>query len=142
MGVVYGEWVFPAGAVPAPEAVVERLGARMGLPIESSHDDAGRLISADVAVLGESLFDWEVWDERIAVCSFIPAHPYLWAQLGAAMSDLGGRVSEAGNAWRSEPDNEIFRRPWGELSRRQRLILRLPTIGTWRPLDFLARRMG
>ena len=122
--------------------MVEKLRARTGLTIDCTHDDAGRLESADIAVIKESLFDWEPHANRIAVRGFIPPHPYLWPHLNTAMTDLGGRLSDAGNAWRPEPDSERLNRRWSELSVRQRFVLSLPTIGSWRPLDFLPQRSG
>lgn len=139
MGVVHGEWVFPHEA-PAPDAVVEGLRLRTGLAITCTSDADGQLEHADIPVIRESLFDWEHGDGRVAVHSFGPAHPYLWAQLDAVMTDLGGQIGPSGNAWRPDSGNAALAQPWSALSKRQRFVLGLPTIGSWRPLDFLATR--
>ncbi len=140
MGVIYGEWVFPNGDAPSPDAVVDALGEQTGLVIERRREDDGSLARADLPMIKESLFGWDRQSDRISVHSFIPAHPYLWAQLNTVMTDLGGRISDAPHAWRPESPGDSLNRRWSELSKRQRFILRLPTIGAWRPLDFLAER--
>ena len=140
MGSIRGEWVFPDGATPSLETVIEALGSRMGLAVTSIHDDEGTLLRADVPVINEMLFAWERQPERILVFSLLPGHPYLWAQLNAVMVDSGGKLSDTVSAWRPELDTGALERPWSKLSGRQRFILQLPTIGSWRPLDFLALR--
>ena len=142
MGSIRGEWVFPDGAVPTLDDIVEALGVRMGLAVKATHDDDGTLVRADVPVINEFLFGWDRKPDRILVHSLLPGHPYVWAQLNAVMEDSGGRISDTVSAWRPELDTSALERPWSELSGRQRLVLRLPTIGAWRPLDFLAQRGG
>lgn len=140
MGAVRGEWDFPHGRAPSPDSVIDALSARTGLEVTGTHDDDGNLIRADVPVINEILFAWDRQPDRILVFSLLPGHPYLWAQLSAVMEDAGGRLSDRVSAWRAELDTSALGRPWAELSGRQRFILRLPTIGAWRPLDFLAQR--
>lgn len=140
MGVIFGEWVFPDGNVPDPDAVANALADRTGLAVECTRDAEGNLETADIPLIKESLFDWQVQTDRIQVRSFIPAHPYLWAHLDAAIRQLGGQTSDNTVAWRPTSPASSIERPWTELTRRQRFILRLPTIGAWRPLDFLAAR--
>ena len=55
---------------------------------------------------------------------------------------FGGRIGDTASPWRSELDKCTLDRPWSSLIKRQRFFLRLPTIGRWRPLDFLAAREG
>jgi hypothetical protein len=138
VGVNAGEWIFPEGAAPSPDAVVEKLRERTGLEIYCGHDAEGRLDYADVAVIRESLFDWSSENGRLAVRSFVPAHPYLWTHLNAVMTEYGGRLSEDPIIWRPQPEFEALNRRWSELSKRQRFVLSVPTVGSWRLLDFLA----
>jgi hypothetical protein len=138
LGVIVGEWLFPDGTAPSPDAVVEKLRERTGLAIRCGHAADGRLDYAEFALINESLFDWSSEDNRVAVRSFVPAHPYLWMHLNAAMIELGGRLSENPIVWRPESRYDGLNRRWSELSKRQRFFLSLPTLGTWRPLDFLA----
>ena len=140
MGVIHGEWVFPNGEVPSPDAVADALADRTGLVIERMRDDDGSLARVDLPMIKESLFGWDRRSDRLSLHSFIPAHPYLWSQLNSVMTALGGRISDAPHAWRPESRGDGFNRRWSELSKRQQFILRLPTIGAWRPLDFMAER--
>lgn len=142
MGVILGEWVFPDRGAPALEAVIDGLKARTGLEIDCVHGDDGVLARTEIPLIKERLFGWDPQPDRISVHSFIPAHPYLWAQLNTVMTDLGGRIGDSPAAWRPDTSSPAFTRPWAELSGRQRLVLRLPTIGAWRPLDFLAEHDG
>lgn len=142
MGVIFGEWRFPQGDAPSPNAIADALSARTGLAVDRSRDADGNLEAVDLPLFKESLFDWQVEADRIQVHSFIPAHPYLWAQLNNVMADFGGEISDAPHAWRPGSASDVLNRHWSELSKRQRFILRLPTIGSWRPLDFLAERDG
>lgn len=128
--------------MPTPDAVADALAARTGLTVERSHDTDGNLESVKLPLIRESLFDWQIEADRIQVRSFIPAHPYLWARLNAVMTEAGGRIGDVPYAWHPDSDIVLLDRRWSELSRRQRFILRLPTIGAWRPLDFLAEREG
>lgn len=140
MGSIRGEWVFSDGMAPSLESVIEAMSAQMGLEVTATRDDDGNLVRADVPVINEILFAWDRQPDRILVFSLLPGHPYLWAQLNAVMEGAGGRLSDRVSAWRRELDTSALERPWAKLSGRQRFILRLPTIGPWRPLDFLAQR--
>ena len=142
MGVIHGEWVFDASGAPSPESVVDALRGRSGLAISCTYGDDGSMGRVDMPQIRESLFGWTHDSDRLSVRSFIPAHPYLWTQLHAVMAELGGRVSETPYAWRPDADDGKLDRPWLELSRRQRFVLGMPTIGAWRPFDFLAQRQG
>lgn len=142
MGVIHGEWTFDTLDAPSPENVVEALRDRSGLEISCTYGDDGSLGRVDMPQIRESLFGWTHAPDRLSVRSFIPAHPYLWTQLQAVMTELGGRISETTYAWRPETHDSRLDRPWLELSRRQRFVLAMPTIGAWRPFDFLAQRQG
>jgi len=142
MGVVVGEWVFPDGEAPGLDAVADALQARTGLAVDRTHHADGQLEHVDFPVIRESLFDWQRQPDRVEVRGFIPPHPYLWTQLHAVMTGFGGRIGDSAIAWRPTSPAPAFERPWGELTRRQRFILRLPGIGASRPLDFLAERDG
>lgn len=135
-----GTWFFPDRQIPDLDAVIAALSARMGLAVECIHDDDGALLRADVPMIKEILFFWDPQPDRIEVHSPVPGHPFLWVHLNAVMEDFGGRISDTASPWRSELDKSALDRPWAELSKRQRFILRLPTIGRWRPLDRLATR--
>lgn len=129
---------FPHGQVPSPDSVIEALSARTGLAIKGTHDDDGILVRADVPVINEILFAWDFQPDRIRVFSLLPGHPYVWTQLNAVMEDAGGQLSDNVSPWRPDAEKLDLGRPWAELTGRQRFILRIPTIGLWRPLDFLA----
>lgn len=135
-----GIWFFADRPIPDLDAVMETLGRRMGLAVESTHDDDGALLRADVPMIRELLMFWDPRPDRIEVHCPMPGHPFLWVHLNAVMEDFGGRIADTASPWRSELDKRPLDRPWAELTRHQRFILRLPTIGRWRPLDFLAVR--
>ena len=140
MGVIFGEWLFPEGNAPTPDAVADALAVRTGLAVDRSRDADGSLEVVDFPIIKESLFDWQIDSDRVQVRSFIPAHPYLWGQLHAVMGSFGGQASDNPVAWRPDSPALALDRPWPELTRKQRFILRLPSILAWRPLDFLAQR--
>ena len=142
MGVIHGEWTFDPSAAPSPESVVKALRDRSGLAISCAYGDDGSLGRVEIPQIRESLFGWTHAPGRLSVRSFIPAHPYLWTQLNAVMTEMGGRISETPYAWKPEPGDSLLDRPWQELSSRQRFVLGMPTIGAWRPFDFLAQRQG
>lgn len=142
MGCIRGEWIFPADDAPPLDAIIESLGDRTGLAIDVTRDDDGLLSMANVPVIKEILFDWDRQPNRIRVHSLLPGHPYIWAQLNNVMTGFGGQISDDRIAWRPASSMRAFDRPWTELSKRQRFVLRLPTIGASRPLDFLAEREG
>ena len=136
---VVGSWTFVAGAPGLPE-VVDALRTQTGFAIVLSC--TGDLARVDAPLLRESPFDWTLEPGSIGVFSFAPAHPYLWENLDAAMSTLGGRVVAEAPYWRPNPRNHWLRRRWRELSAAQRWLLRLPKIALSRPLDRLARPSG
>ena len=107
MGLVVGSWTFAAGA-PGLPVVVDALRTQTGFTIVLS--STGEVARVDVPLLRESLFDWALAPGSIGVCSFAPAHPYLWENLDAAMSMLGGRVAAEAPYWRPNPRNRGLRR--------------------------------
>ena len=140
MGIIYGEWCFPTDETPALDAVIDALRRRSGLAVNCTYDDDGTLLCADLPLIRESLILWNRESGRITLHSFIPAHPFLWVQVNAAMTELGGHIGEQAHAWRPETDNPVLERHWSELTWRQRFLLRIPTVGAWRPLDSLLDR--
>ena len=135
MALVFGEWEFAVDTAPALPAIAERLRTGMQLAVvESGRGPDGRL---DVPKLGEALFDWRFAGNRIAVHGFAPPHPYLWEHLDAALNGLGGRPVRLAHGWQPNATYASLRRPWAQLSNRQRALLRLPTVGASRPLDRL-----
>lgn len=138
MGLIVGTWVFPAAGAPGIAAVAETLARGTGLEVRQ--EGAGDDIALVVPALRERLFDWRTDGACITVHGFIPAHPYLWESLDAAMTALGGRIGEEAHLWRPDPAHAALRRPWSELTPAQRALLRVPTIGAWRPLDRLLAR--
>ena len=138
MGVVVGEWTFSTGTTPTPEDVVMQLRERTGLSIDCIQDATGKLESIEIALIKESLFDWDAQPDRLSVRSFVPPHPYLWTHLNIVMIEMGGKLSNAKYVWQPKPQFETLNRRWSELSKFQRFILSLPTINSWRPLDRLA----
>ena len=140
MGAIRAEWVFPEAQAPELDAVVEALSKEMGLQVKATHDDNGALIRTDIPVINEVLFAWERQENRIRLFSPLPGHPYVWARLNAVMEDSGGRIIDGLSPWRPELNKRALDRPWSELTKRQRFLLRLPAIAAWRPFDFLAVR--
>ena len=134
MGVTVGQWRF-ASAAPDIATIADALARATGLAVrqEGTGDDAVLMLPA----LGERLFDWRIDGAEVAVHGFIPAHPYLWEALDAVMASLGGRIGDDVHLWRPDPAHAGLRRPWAELTSAQRAILRIPTVGAWRPLDRL-----
>jgi hypothetical protein len=114
--------------------VVDALRAQTGLAITVR--PAGDAC-IDVPLLRESLFDWTFEPHAVAVFSFVPAHPYLWENLDAAMLQLGGRNVLQPPHWQPDPRHASLRKPWTELGALQRWTLRLPTVAASRPLDRL-----
>jgi hypothetical protein len=143
MGLVYGEWAFRAGAVPSADAVAGALAKATGLEVRLEADDPpGGQIAMHVPHLGQRLIKWRFDNERLAVHGFVPAHPYLWENLDAVLAGFGGRPGPAEHGWRPEARMAGLRRPWAELGPAERMLLRLPGIGPWRPLDGLVARRG
>jgi hypothetical protein len=139
MGLVVGEWRFPPGTTPGVPAIAEALARATGLEIR--REGPGEDGALRVPTLRERLFDWRIDDAAVTVHGFVPPHPYLWEMLDLVMSSLGGRIGEAVHLWRPDPAHAALRRPWQALTPAERVILRLPTLGAWRPLDrLLARR--
>lgn len=138
MALVIGEWRFQSGAVPDLPAIADAL--RRAMRLEVTEEGAGREAALFVPKLGERLFDWQLEPDRIAVHSFAPAHPYLWEHLDAVLGAAGGRIGEAAQFWRPDPARATLRRPWPELTLRERFLLRLPTIAASRPHDRLLPR--
>jgi hypothetical protein len=134
MGVTIGEWSFVTAA-PAIGTIAEALARATGLEVrqEGERDDVALLLPT----LGERLFDWRCEGTSVTVHGFIPAHPYLWEALDTVMTSLGGRIGDEAHLWQPDPAHAGLRRPWGELTAAQRAILRVPTVGAWRPLDRL-----
>lgn len=135
MGLTVGEWVFDTAPPPDPATIAAALARGTGLEIRRQGE--GDEVVLLVPALGERLFDWRAEGPRISVHGFIPAHPYLWESLDAAMASLGGRIGAAAHLWRPDPAHASLRRPWAELTSAQRALLRVPTVGAWRPLDRL-----
>ena len=140
MGVIYGEWRFPVDEAPSLDTLIETLRRRSGLRVNCTYDDDGTLLQADLPLIRESLILLYREPSQITLHSFIPAHPYLWAQVHAAMTELGGQIDEKAQAWRPRTDNPVLERHWSELTWQQRFLLRIPTVGAWRPFDSLLDR--
>lgn len=136
MALVVGDWVFSTGETPDLQSICGDLVARTQLSVSAEGEGASAVLS--VPKLGERLFDWRIGDGRLTVHAFGPPHPYLWENLDAVLVALGGQVGGNPVAWRPDPADAALRRPWPSLTRRQRTLLRIPTIGAWRPLDRLA----
>lgn len=138
MGVIVGAWDFAAAPAPDIATIAGALALATGL--ELRREGEGNDVALVLPALRERLFDWRTDGARVSVHGFIPAHPYLWESLDAAMASLGGRRAEEAHLWRPDPAHAALRRPWAALSPAQRVLLRLPTLGAWRPLDRLLAR--
>ena len=137
MGLVVGDWVFPTGE--APDLPTIAAGLRVGTGLVVAAEGTGASTTLSIPKVGERLFDWGIEHGRVAVHGFGPAHPYIWENLDAVLGAMGGHVSDIPPTWRPNPALAELRRPWLSLTRRQRTLLKLPTMGALRPLDrFLA----
>lgn len=139
MGLMSGEWAFPSGSAPTLPLIAN--GLRAATRLQVLVDGAGRSSRLILPKLGQSLFDWRITDDCVAAYSFLPAHPYVWENLDAMLTRAGGRISGDQTGWRPLPANAGLRRPWEVLTRRQRLLLRIPTVAALRPLDQLLPRV-
>ena len=138
MGVVRGRWAFGGHLAPPSSVTIARELARAtGLAVVNRDAAEERDERIEVGTIDESLFDLERDNAAasLALSSFIPAHPFLWENLDRVLSDLGGRVEAGAGLWYPSPEFERLRRPWSALTRRQRLLLRIPTIGASRWWD-------
>jgi hypothetical protein len=137
MGLIYGEWRFPGATPPAPAAIARALGEATGLDVRLETQGADAAVVIVVPLLGQRLFKWRIDGDLLAVHGFVPAHPYLWENLDAVLRGLGGVPGPEEHAWRPDARHAGLRRPWQALGAAPRLLLRLPTIGAWRPQDGL-----
>lgn len=143
MGLQGGAWTFENGSPPL-EAVVAVLRARTGLDLTSKYDENDDLICVESAQARTMLVHWERTDHRLAVCTPIPLHPYLWAHLDKAMVHLGG-VFDTSGAVHSPPESlrPAFDRPWPDLTWHQRALLSRPLLKEIGPLrDLIVERRG
>lgn len=141
MGLIYGEWAFAARPVPGPDAVARLLAEATGLEVRCDPPGAADA-AANVTLpeLGQRLFKWRIGADLLGVHGFVPAHPYLWENLDLVLGRMGGAPGPAEHAWRPDPRRAGLRRPWAALGATERALLRLPTLGAWRPLDALLPR--
>jgi hypothetical protein len=80
--------------------------------------------------------DWERSADRIIVYSFVPPHPFIWCHLHLIMKELGGMQGDMrGTTYIFRPDSRA--RSWTELSRGERIVFRLPSVGGKRPFDWI-----
>ncbi|WP_299443560.1 hypothetical protein [uncultured Rhodospira sp.] len=143
MGLQGGAWTFEAGSPPL-DAVVAALRDRTGLDLKSAYDEDDDLTCVETAQARAMLLHWERTDHRIAVCTPIPLHPYLWAHLDKAMAQLGGVFDTSDDVHSPpEPLRPAFDRPWPDLSWRQRALLRHPFLKEIAPLrNLIVERRG
>jgi hypothetical protein len=129
MGVIVATWSF-ADCAPDLAKVWRGLTTVTGLTIEQDSADSLR-----IPELRESLFDWVFTGPNVTVHGFVPAHPYVWENLDAVMTAAGGKLVHADHLWRPNAAHARLRKPWRELSGRDRALLRLPSLAGWRPFD-------
>jgi hypothetical protein len=135
MGLTFGCWRL-TGSGPLELAVIER-GLRLatGLSVEPP----GRGAGLRFPLLRQDLFDWGLDDAGVSVFGFAPPHPYVWENLDAVITALGGQPTDDATAWRPSPGHAGLRTRWSALSRRDRWLLALPSILGARPLDRFLR---
>lgn len=139
MGVTVGAWDFAAAPVPDIATIAAALARATALEVRQEGTGDGAVLV--VPTLRERLFDWRSDGAAVTLHGFVPPHPYLWEMLDAVMASFGGRIGEAEHLWRPDPARAALRQPWHALTAAERLILRAPTVGAWRPLDrFLGRK--
>lgn len=139
MGIIVGSW-FHVGTVRPPHGddqsrlntIARHLRAATGLQIEETPAGALRF-----PMLHEELFDWVFGEDAVTVHSFLPAHPYLWENLDAVMTAMGGVRDTETPLWRPNPAHEWLRTRWQALSRRDRRVLSIPSVLAARPFDRL-----
>lgn len=133
MGLIVGSWFVRQPEPIWPAAVAERLRAVTGLEVEAQPAEGTLRFPA----LREELFDWTLADGAVTVHGFMPAHPYLWENLDAIMSEANCQRSTASHVWRPNPAHARLRVPWSSLSSKDRFILSTRSIFGARPLDHL-----
>ncbi len=131
MGIITGKWLLPSSSLPRAERVTSHWVANQlrhatGLQVE----ERDGVVS--VPLLKEKLFDWVIGDEAVAVDGYAPAHPYLWENLDRIMIHAGCTCSEEAWRWRSSPTHSDLRKPWNELSARDRFLLSGRSMSLWR----------
>lgn len=137
MGLVVGKWQFEnREQVPSAEALANALAEATKLHVTHQLEHGARE-RIEIPLLRESLFDIERAEGEMTFYSHIPAHPYLWENLDRVLVALGGQRRLDATCWRPDDRFRQVRRPWDELSARQRWLLRLPTFGASRFLDRL-----
>lgn len=136
MGLVVGKWQFEnRDRVPSTEALATALAEATKLHVTHQLEHDARHERIEIPLLGESLFDIERAEGEMTFYSHIHAHPYLWENLDRVLVALGGQRRPDATCWRPDERFRQVRRPWDELSARQRWLLRLPTVGASRFLD-------
>lgn len=133
MGLVVGAWLVGHPDSIRLAGVAERLRVATGLEIETQPTEDALRIPA----LREELFDWTLASGAVTVHGFAPAHPYLWENLDAVMSEAGGHRSAAGHLWQPNPSHARLRARWSTLSSSDRFVLSMRSIFGARPLDRL-----
>ena len=115
MGLIRGEWIFTTSTPPGLKEIAEALVARTGLEVRCDSDADPCWL--DIPLLKQRLFDLDHFPDRVVVHSFIPAHPYLWAQLGKVMIGFGATASSDPCA--REPDSQSagLDQPWAKLTK-------------------------
>jgi hypothetical protein len=87
-----------------------------------------------IPTIHEVLFTVLVDTHTVTVHGGIPPHPYLWENLDAIMTSLGGRRDTA-RGWQPAPAHARLRTRWDALSPRDRFLLKMPAPFGWRPFD-------
>jgi hypothetical protein len=141
VGVEIGIWHFgetqgdlPRDVLSAIAAMARRLEAATGLPVEQRNEGRTLRVPAlreewmNDPALRDEPFDCACTDRTITVLGFVPAHPYLWENLDAAMTAAGGRRNAVSFGGRPNPAHARLRRHWDTLSSRDRFLLAMPSL--------------
>ena len=121
-----------------PETVVEALRRRSGLVVDCTEDEDGTPVRMDFPQIKELLIFLDPEDDGLSLLGPVATHPYLWVQMSEVMTELGGEASLGPRHLKVA--SPVLERHWSELTTWQRFLLRLPTVGAWRPFDFLLER--
>jgi len=135
MGIITGKWLLPSSSHLGAEGitprwVAERLREATGLYAEARADGV-----VCIPALREKLFDWVIEDGAVSVDGYAPAHPYLWENLDAVMTEAGCTRTEDPWRWQPDPTRTGLRKQWKALPPRNRLILSQPLIRFHRLVD-------
>ena len=136
MGLTTGKWRFDERTrVPSVPALAKALAGATGLHVNHTIGDVEHNSRIEVPVIRAFVFDIEPEGSDLGLLGPFTPHPYLWENLDRVLEGFGGRRVLDESNWAPDARFQHLRKPWAQLSARQRLLLRFPTIGPARYFD-------